>query len=416
MRMTCGGGLRVRKSGWKVLAAALCATAIVAAAPAHAATPYPTDGTCGGLPRLKLKTPPGWCVGLVAQGLRFARGIALLPNGDIVVAEMGAWMPNRGHVSILRKADGYARENLFDGLNEPHGVALGPDNKVYIGVVGGVMRFDPSKPATTREDVIGGKSGVPATPAAGLHPLMSLLFDAKGDLLLSVGSETDHCDSHQKGSGNLCTEETAGHAAIRRYPMKWPEGKPGNFTVEAQGLRNSLAIGFHRAGGVLWQAENSRDAINRADPKLRDDQLPHDELNRIVAGRHYGWPYCYDNNVASPEFPGYDCKAKAAPVMLLPPHAAPLAIAIDNDARLPAPYTGSMLITYHGYRPSGHRLVALKLDAKGEPAGNPTDLIDGWDSAAGQPTGTPVGVAIAADGSVYVSEDRNGTVLRLVKQ
>lgn len=407
--------MQAKRAVWKVVAGALCAAAFGAAPCVNAAPTYSTVGDCGGLPRLKLKTPQGWCVGLVAQGLRFARGIALLPSGDVVVAEMGGWMDNRGHVSILRKADHYARENIFDGLNEPHGVAIGPDHKVYVGVVGGVFRFDPAKPAMTREDVIGGKSGVAAIPGAGLHPLASLLFDPKGDLLVSLGSETDHCDAQK--AVKVCAEEAAGHAVIRRYPMKWPEGKAGNFTVEAQGLRNSLAIGIHRASGTLWQAENSRDAINKADPKLHDDQLPHDEINRIVAGRHYGWPYCYDNNIASPEFPGYDCKSKTAPFLLLPPHAAPLAMAIDNDAKLPAPFTGDMLITLHGYRKTGHRLIAFRLDAKGEPTGNPIDLIDGWESAgAGQPTGTPVGLAIGPDGAIYISEDRNGTVLRLTRQ
>ena len=416
--MTCGAGLLSRQTVSKVLGAALLVLGAVAIHSAHAAAPYASAGDCGGLPKLDLKTPAGWCVGLVAQGLRFPRGLALLPGGDIVVAEMGGWMENRGHVSILRKADGYARENLFDGLNQPHGVTIGPDKRVYIGVVGGVLRFDPAKPAATREDVIGGKSGVPAIPGKGLHPLASLAFDAKGDLLISLGSETDHCDSR---SAKSCAEETDGHAVIRRYPMKWPEGKASTFTVEAQGLRNSLAFDIHRASGTLWQAENSRDAINKADPKLHDDLLPHDELNRVVAGRHYGWPYCYDNNIASPEFPGYDCKSKAPPVLLLPPHAAPLSMAIDNESKLPAPFTGAMLITFHGYRKTGHRLVAIKLDAKGEPivgpAGNPVDLIDGWEAQSGvRPMGAPVTARIAADGSVFISEDRNGTVLRLVKQ
>jgi len=416
--MTCGGDLRLERGVKKVLGGALLAVCALAINPAQAAAPYASAGDCGGLPKLNLKTPAGWCVGLVAQGLRFPRGLGLLPGGDIVVAEMGGWMENRGHVAILRKADGYARENIFDGLNQPHGVAIGPDKRVYVGVVGGVIRFDPARPAATREDVIGGKSGVPAIPAMGLHPLTSLVFDAKGELLVSLGSETDHCDSQPaKGGGPVCSEETEGHAVIRRYPMKWPEGRAGNFTVEAQGLRNSLAFDIHRASGTLWQAENSRDAISKADPKLNDATLPHDELNRVVAGRHYGWPYCYDNNIASPEFPKYDCKGKALPVLLLPAHAAPLSMAIDNDAKLPAPFTGAMLLTYHGYRKTGHRLVALKLDAKGEPAGQPVDLIDGWEAQAGDhPMGTPVVARIAADGSVFISEDRNGTVLRLVKQ
>jgi len=426
MRMICGASLRF-KSGIKqfllpaVLAAGVFSSLAVSPA-AQAAAPYATSGDCGGLPKLaKLKTPAGWCVGLVAQGLRFPRGLGLLPSGDIVVAELGGWMENRGSVVILRKAKGYAREVLFDKLSEPHGVAIGPDRKVYIGVVGGVFRFDPANPQGTREDVIGGKSGVAAIPAMGLHPLPALLFDAKGDLLVNFGSVTDNCvvSGEEPVPGAKTCKEASGpdaHGVIRRYAMRWPEGKASGFTIEAEGLRNSLGLAQHRASGTIWQAENSRDAISKRDPKLKDELVPHDELNRIVAGKHYGWPFCYDNNVAAPEFSSYDCKGKTAPVLLLPPHAAPLGLAIDNDAKLPAPFTGQMLITFHGYRKTGHRVVAYKLDAQGTPSGNPVDLIAGWEGISGvQPLGAPVDVRIADDGSVFVSEDRNGTVLRLLK-
>jgi glucose/arabinose dehydrogenase len=61
-------------------------------------------------------------------------------------------------------------------------------------------------------------------------------------------------------------------------------------------------------------------------------------------------------------------------------------------------------------------VVAFKLDARGRPVGNPVELIGGWDATAppnAQPMGTPVDVRIAAGGSVFITEDRNGTVLRL---
>ena len=47
---------------------------------------YPVGGDCGGLPKIKVVMPPGWYVGLCAQGLRFPRGVAVLPTGDLVLA------------------------------------------------------------------------------------------------------------------------------------------------------------------------------------------------------------------------------------------------------------------------------------------------------------------------------------------
>ena len=57
------------------------------------------------------------------------------------------------------------------------------------------------------------------------------------------------------------------------------------------------------------------------------------------------------------------------------------------------------------------------MDAGGTPTGNLIELISGWDSRPGaNPLGAPVGVTIADDGSIFITEDRNGTLLRLIKQ
>jgi glucose/arabinose dehydrogenase len=52
------------------------------------------------------------------------------------------------------------------------------------------------------------------------------------------------------------------------------------------------------------------------------------------------------------------------------------------------------------------------------PAGTAVELISGWNATpppTAQPMGAPVDVRIAADGSILVTEDRNGTVPRLAQ-
>ena len=143
--------------------------------------------------------------------------------------------------------------------------------------------------------------------------------------------------------------------------MAWPAGTVTSWRTHARGLRNSMALAFHPATGELWQAENARDAIQAAMPQLKSDEnLPHEELNLIKADQHYGWPYCYDDNVASPEYPKTACAAQyAAPQRLLPGHAAPLGMTFYTASRFPELYKNSLIIGYHGYRSNGHRLVAL---------------------------------------------------------
>jgi glucose/arabinose dehydrogenase len=102
---------------------------------------------CDGLPRLQVTTAPGFCLGLVAEGLKSPRGLALLPNGDIVVADMGAWQTKRGRIWLLRRAPhGYAKTILFDGLDRPNSAALGPDGKVYVGVPAASRASPPATP------------------------------------------------------------------------------------------------------------------------------------------------------------------------------------------------------------------------------------------------------------------------------
>lgn len=135
------GCVRIAPSSVRTIVLLVCLALLpVAQAAAAADRTYPTDGECGGLPRIRVGTPPGWCVGVVAQGLRFPRGLARLPNGDLVVAEMGGWIAVRGSVSLLRKAAGYGREPLFEKLILPHAMLPGPDGRTYVGVVGGVFR------------------------------------------------------------------------------------------------------------------------------------------------------------------------------------------------------------------------------------------------------------------------------------
>jgi hypothetical protein len=102
--------------------------------------------------------------------------------------------------------------------------------------------------------------------------------------------------------------------------------------------------------------------------------------------------------------------------MVLPGHAAPLGLAYYTGSLFPAPYQGQLLATFHGYREYGHRLVLVPVDANGAPGGGELqDIIRGWEKSADghDPQGAPVDVLVASDGSIFLTEDKNGTVLRV---
>jgi glucose/arabinose dehydrogenase len=376
---------------------------------------------CGNFQRLDVTTPDGFCAAVLADGFKFPRGIQPLSNGELVVVDMRSWEPKQGRVWLLKptSAGHYEQVLLLKGLDRPNGIVLGPDGMLYLGLVGSIVRFDPHNPEATLRDVIGGKSDVAPLPGRGRHLLTNMRFDARGDLYVNVGSATDHCeggDGAAPAAGKPCAEAEGPQAlgVIRKYKLLWPMAMVTSWENYATGLRNSMALALHPVNGALWQADNGRDAIQAAIPGLaNDNDLPHDELNLIERRANYGWPYCYDNNVASPEYPDADCQRYRAPTRLLPAHAAPLGMTFYTGTRFPALYRNSLIVGYHGYRAHGHRLVALLPDAQGAPLGQAIDLIKGWNSKPGQGMGAPVDVKQGPDGNIYLVEDRTGRVVRL---
>jgi glucose/arabinose dehydrogenase len=373
---------------------------------------YRTAGMCGGYPRVDLQTAPGMCVGLMAQRLGFPRGVAVVGN-DIYVVDNGDWVPNKGR--LLRLRGTAPPQVLLMGLDRPNQIVVTSDKHLLIALVGRIVRVDPAAADMTASlhDV------VVNLPATGRHPLPSMALAPNGWLYINVGSASDNCnqDTGTPSRPAVCpeTQEKPPRGSIIR--AKLGSDKPldaAQLPVFARGLRNSMALVVGPNGEVI-DAVNARDAINAIDPSLSDEDLPHDTLDYLVEGADYGWPYCFDNNRPSPEYAQYDCATKKAPTRLLPPHAAPLGILIYRGHALPG-LTHHLVIGYHGYRDQGHRIVSWKLDKNFQPVGDPQDLVWGWGSAPGDhPMGSPVSLAELADGSLLVTEDRNGTLLKITR-
>ena len=401
-------------------------------------------GTCDGYPRLAIGMAKGYCAGLVAgptqadraRPMLFPRELVQLDDTTWLVTDLGGWGTTRGAVWKLQAKRGEPTRvsRMLGGLNLPHAIAMGVDGKVYVGEMSRIFRFDPraADPQQTIETVV---ANLPDNRLhENRHPLSAFAFAADGALLVNIGAPSDQClDAHGKRPGDLCPQSESGEraASIRRYVPDGHGGWSKDYTVYARGLRNSVALGVHRSGIVL-QGENSYDFDDRFQP--------FDEVNRIEAGRGYGWPYCSDISTPTPGWKAISiirCASSAhvPPVLLLPPHSAPLSLLWYEGAMFPS-LRGRLLLSLHGFRATGGRIVAFATDASGipvatkgarypvygaasraygaTPSADAFVLTPGWDKLAGKrPQGSPVGLAVARDGAIWTVDDRAGIVIRI---
>ncbi|MBO1358630.1 PQQ-dependent sugar dehydrogenase [Acetobacter sacchari] len=382
----------------------------------HARTVYVTSGSCDGFPRVNLQTPKGACLGLVASGMRFTRGMAV-KGATIYVVDMGGWQPHRGRLLAIEQNGHGPEKVLLTGLDRPSGLTFASDGQLYIGLPDRVLRVNVRGDGTA--DTQDALTGLPST---GRHPLKGLAADHDAGLYVSEGSATNNCETASGGlpvASQICPELRGAvpRASILYFRPKSAPQIASTENVVATGMRNPAALAV-TPEGVLLAAVNGRDNINVVDPKLSDDALPHEPFLVVRKGHDYGWPYCFDDGKPAPEYPQHDCSTLTAPNLLLPAHSAPLGMLVYTGAAFPA-LQGRVIMTYHGYRNAGHRVVSLAIDSDGNPRGSPQPLVQGWrnlSQSGSDPTGSPIGLAVMADGALLISEDHNGTILRLAPE
>ncbi|MGQ0648852.1 MAG: PQQ-dependent sugar dehydrogenase [Gemmatimonadaceae bacterium] len=366
----------------------LVSTACAAPAQPLARAVHLTDSTYNG----RLWVPRGFTVSEFASvpGARFmARG----PDGAVYVSQ-----PRSGQITRLvdTNRDGRADSNTVavSGLNRPHGMAF-RDGWLYIANTDAVVRVrlgGNGMPTGSPEKLAEYSSG-------GGHWTRTVVFGRDGAMYVSIGS-----------SCNVCVERTPDRAAVMRYDA---DGRSGR--LFSSGLRNAVGMAVHPGTGEIWVTQNERDNL---EPDHQD--LPPEELNILVDGGHFGWPYCHSNRVPTPDASVNDparCPGTIPPALALPAHVAPLGIAfLDEASALPAEYRGDALVAYHGSwnrdTPVGAKVVRIRV-ANGRPVRS-EDFIVGW-GEGGRRWGRPVDVIVAADGSVLVSDDQTGTIYRVTR-
>ena len=372
------------------------------------------------------KVPPGFQVELFAAKLRDPRVLRVAPNGDIFVAES-----EPGRIRVLRAADGADKPDSDDvfasGLVDPFGIAFyppGPDPQwVYVANTGSVVRYPyrsgdlkaRGKPEVIVRDLA--RAGGRAVQRG--HITRDIVFSKDGrQMFVSVGSASNVGEGMGKrdaaaiarweaehGLGSAWGNETD-RAAVLVFD---PEG--GNRRVFASGLRNCVGLAVHPQSGDLWCSTNERD-------DLGDDLVP-DFMTRVRDGAFYGWPWYYLGANEDPRRRGErpDLKDKiTVPDVLIQAHSASMGMVIYGGDQFPSEYAGDAFAAQHGSwnraKRTGYKVVRVRLK-DGEPSGEYEDFMTGFVVNDAAVWARPVGIAVARDGALLVSEDGNGTIWRV---
>jgi glucose/arabinose dehydrogenase len=385
----------------------------VSAPPALASAPFDRERY--------LQLPAGWTAAVYAR-IDKARFMALTPSGDLLVSQPGA-----GKVQLVRAG---AVSEFASGLRQPHDMVFAPLNGqmyLFIAESNRVVRYPYANGDLKAHDGKVVVDGLPDTSTPELHGTYAHVLKN-----IAVRGETLYVSI--ASTCNACVQDTVSdpqRATIYTYAAT---GTNAARHLLARGIRNAEGLAFRPGTDELWIVVNNRD--NTLVPDDRDvdgdgksdkgkrmpefvDDYPPEEFIKVRDGGFYGWPFCNpnsDNGLSNMPFlrdyelnrdgQKADC-TKADPIDLgLAPHSAPLGLTFWNGAAI-VPQHGS----WNRTKPAGYKVLYIPWTASGP--GNPVDLATGFVEPNGKWWGRPVDAAVDTDGTLLISDDGSGTILRL---
>lgn len=395
-----------------------------------------TDKSIAGKDTL-LTLPEGFTATIVADSLGSARHLAVTSAGDLYV-KMGDTKKGNGIV-YLRDSNG---DGLFDqktGFGNYGGTGIYlADSFLYASSNEGVYRYrldaqgkvvDPNNPATIVSGLIDRDQ----------HNSKSIVLDKEGNIYVNIGAYSNACQQQDR---------TAGSPGMQPCPILDSAGGIWQFRADrldqhfadgvryATGLRNVVGLDWNQQANQLFVMQHGRDQLNSMFPKLFTEQqsadLPAETMYALNKGDDGGWPYIYyDQNqgkkILAPEYGGDGKKTggeKAIdPVVAFPAHLAPNGLLFYTGNQFPEKYRNGAFIAFHGSWNRAPEMqqgffVAFVPFANGKPSGK-------WEIFANNFAGTdqlkspgdakhrPCGLAQGPDGSLYVSDDMQGTIFKI---
>ncbi len=337
----------------------------------------------------RLRVPSGFSIGQYATGLKKVRMLEFTRSGDLIASQ-----PRDGKVLLLKRdanndgrSDGTAV--LLDQLRRPHGLEL-YKNWLYIAESDAVGRIKLNHETGQTE--------------GHYERIITGLTDDGNHWSKSIRIHDDQLYVSMGSTCNVCEESDKRRATIMRFNVDGSHGE-----IFATGLRNSVGLDFAPWDNKLYATDNGRDLLG--------DDYPVCELNQIVEGGFYGWPYINAFGDLDPDMgSGRETLLDDAisPAFGFRAHNAPLGMRFIRKASVPESYTKTALVALHGSwnrsTADGYKVLALHWQDDGTITEE--EFVSGFE-LNGDIIGRPVDIAEGPDGCLFISDDYAGTVYRV---
>lgn len=342
----------------------------------------------------------------VAQGdLRRPRFLEFDPAGTLYVS-----LPDQGKIVACRDTDGdgyfETTADFVTGRRTAHAMQW-HDGRLWFTQTDAVLRArdtDGDGKADETETVIPDSE---LTGGTG-HWWRSLLV-LDGRIYTSVGDR-----------GNISIPEE-GRQKIFSFALDGSDRK-----LFISGIRNTEKLVVRPGTREIWGMDHGSDHFGRVMEEKDDaDRIPitslqpPDEMNHYVEGGFYGHPFIVGDNLPRYEYMDRDDIVELAarnvpPAWKTGAHWAPNAMEFYDADQFPAEYRGDAFVAYHGSwnraSRAGYCVTRVLFDA-GKPYGE-LKYVD-FLTADGDVLGRPVDVALAPDGTLFISDDHRNTIYRL---
>jgi glucose/arabinose dehydrogenase len=368
-----------------------------------------------------------------------ARHVAVNANGDVFV-KLSA-LKNGNGILFLKDANKDGKVDSETGFGDFTGTGIAIKNGyLYASSNDEIFRYklnsshEVENPNAPEKIVTGLTKG-------NQHASKSITLDNQNNIYVNIGAPSNACQVQDRTPGSPGQDPcpllaTAG--GIWRFKADQANQTQAQGTRFATGIRNVVGLDWNTSVNELYVMQHGRDQLSFLFPQLFTDsmsaELPAEEFLRVNQGDDFGWPYCYfdhiqNKKVLAPEYGGNGqitgrCDNAEKPIFAFPGHWAPNSLLFYTGDQFPSKYRNGAFIAFHGswnrapLRQGGY-FVAFVPMSNGMPSGDWEIFAKGFPgmdvlTAPEQAVYRPMGLAQGPDGSIYITDSKQGKIWRII--